>query len=187
MFRTSICTLVNIGTIAQTVALREQESCLLSLLPLTESLPVLIVRPQIRALTSLRILQCDSQYSAVCITGDIVCKTKVLEVVTHLKWSLIVDDISLIAVLLVSRTQTAYLTTRKQELSGDVSSLCSINNIYLIYPSATVLIRNAINTNLEFIIVKRKYCTRLSYSCRVVNSTSSMFDEPLTALSFDKE
>ena len=118
--RTSVRALVDIGTICQTVALREQESCFLSLLPLTKSLPILIISPQIRALASLRIFQCDSQHSAISITGNIVAKTKILQMVTHLKRSLIVDDICLITILLISRTDTAHLTARKKQVAGNV-------------------------------------------------------------------
>ena len=156
---TTISTLQIVSTICITVRVSEQQLLLLSLLPLTKSLPILIVRPQIRLLTCLRISQSDSQYCRVSITSDIVSKTHSHQAITHLKWSLIVDDICLITVLLVCRTDTVYLTAWEQILTRDIRTLEAFCYIALIYPCATILVWSTVYTYLEVYVVKCKNCT----------------------------
>ena len=105
--------------------------------------------------------QCDSEYCRISITCNIVRKTKSCKVITHLKWSLIADDICLITVLLICRTNTAYLTTRKKELTRNICSCETICYIALIYPCRTILIRYTIYTYLIVYIIESKYGTWL--------------------------
>ena len=164
MFRTSVRAFKAICTICVAVAVREQKELLLTTLPLTKSEPVLIISPEIALLTGLGILQSDSEDCAISITGDIISQTQRCKIVTHLKRSLIVDDISLITILLISRTDTAYLTTRHQILTGNIRTREALCYIYFVHPCATILIGNTIYTNLIVYVVKRQNCTRLLFT-----------------------
>ena len=116
-YRTTVSTLQVTRTIFIYIRFHVNKHTFTSLIPLTQSQPFLIISPQIRFLTSLRILQCNSHYCRVSRTCNIVVNTNSSQVVTHLKVSTIVQDITFFTVFFNSRSKTRYLRTSFQIFS----------------------------------------------------------------------
>ena len=158
--RTSICTHQRSRTILINITLRVNHHTLTSLRPFTHSLPLLIVRPQIRSLTSFRIFQSNPQYCRICGTSDIIIKTSSKQEVSHLEMSVIVQDITLFAVLFISRSQTRYLATRSKQFTRNIRVRLTISNKASVNPLVTILIRCTRYTYLIFSIIKFQDSTR---------------------------
>src|SRR5699024_2056316 len=159
-YRTTISTLQITRTIFVYIRFHVNQHTFTSLIPFTKSNPFLIVSPQIRFLTSFRMLQSNSHYCRIRRTCNIVVDTNSSKVVTHLKVSTIVQDITFFTVLFNSRSKTINLATSFQILCRNIRSRITISNEASIYPKITILIRCTSNTQLIFLIVQFQYSSR---------------------------
>ena len=157
---TTVSTLQITRTIFIYIRFHVNQHTFTSLIPFTQSYPFLIISPQIRLLTSLRILQSNCHYRRISRTSNIIINTNCSKIITHLEMSIIVQDITFFTVFFNSRSQTRYLATRFQEFCRDIRSRLTISYKTSIYPQVTVLIRSTCYTYLEFLIIKFQYSSR---------------------------
>ena len=94
----------NSRTVFIYIRLRVNHHSLTSLRPLTHCLPFLIIRPQVRSLTSFRIFQSNPKYCRISCTCNIIIQASRKQEVSHLEMSIIIQDITLFTVLFVSRS-----------------------------------------------------------------------------------